>query len=200
METTMDGFRFVVLLTAALMAGACARGPSIRYGDPTKVETLTDEYGSTDLQGISERMVQSLVRHPVIMNGDRPVVQVSTVKNKTTEHIDTKTLTDKIRTALLKTGMVRFTAVSDASRELSDTLDYQRSGAVDRKSAKRVGKQVGADYILVGEIDSIVKSDGRRSDVYYKFNLNLVDVESGLIEWADEKEIRKESTRPLVGR
>ena len=32
-------------------------------------------------------------------------------------------------------------------------------------------------------------------DVFYKFSLQLVDVESGLAEWMDEKEIRKTTER-----
>jgi uncharacterized protein (TIGR02722 family) len=187
-----------LLLIAAVLSG-CASRRDVRYGDPTKVETVTDRYGSTDMQGIAERMVQSLVRHPAISNGDRPVLQVSTIKNKTLEHIDTKTLSDKIRTALIKTGMVRFTA-ADANTEVLDSIDYQQqSGAVSKKTAKRTGRQIGADYLLYGEIDSIEKRAGRDADVYYKFTLNLVDIESGLIEWSDEKEIRKESTRALLG-
>ena len=42
---------------------------------------------------------------------------------------------------------------------------------------------------------SIVKTNKDVKDVYYVFNLNLIDNESGLIEWADEKEIRKTPTR-----
>src|SRR5438045_289245 len=86
----------LLLPAVTLVAWGCASGPTVRYSDATKVETLTEEYGSTDLQGIAERMVQSLVRHPVISGGDRPVLQVGTVRNKTLEHIDTKTLSDKI--------------------------------------------------------------------------------------------------------
>jgi uncharacterized protein (TIGR02722 family) len=185
---------------ALLCQVGCAAQRSVSYQDPTKVETLTESFGSTDLQGIAERMVTSMVRVPVISDGQRPVVQVSTVKNKTTEHIDTKSITDKIRTALIKTGMVRFTAASDANEELLGTLDYQQhSGAVLKETRKKANRQIGADYLLYGEIDSIVKRSGRVSDVYYKFTLNLVDIESGLIEWSDEKEIRKEASRPLFG-
>ena len=189
----------VVALVAVVGLGGC--GPKrVRYGDPGKVETLTADFGSTDLQTIAERMVSSLVRHPLISGGQRPVVQVSTVKNKTMEHIDTKSVTDKIRTALIKTGMVRFTAVSDANREILENREYQEhSGVVSKRTAKGVGKQIGTDYLLYGEIDSIVKRAGRESDVYYKFTLNLVDVETGIIEWSDEKEIRKQGNRPLFG-
>jgi hypothetical protein len=188
------------MATAVLVLGGCAGGQHVRYQDPGKVETLNAEWGSTDLQSTADRMVGSLIRHPVIATGNRPVIQVSTVKNKTTEHIDTKSVTDKIRTALIKTGMVRMTAVSDANREILENLDYQSgSGVVSKKTAKSVGKQIGADYLLYGEIDSIVKSEGRSQDVYYKFTLNLVDVETGIIEWSDEKEIRKEAERPFFG-
>ena len=61
------------------------------------------------------------------------------------------------------------------------------------------GRQVGADYFLFGEITSIKKAAGRVQDVYYKFTLNLVNIESGLIEWAEEKEIRKQAKKPLIG-
>jgi hypothetical protein len=145
-------------------------------------------------------MVGSLVQYPGIANGRRPVVQVSKVANRTSEHIDTKSISDKIRTALINTGKVRFTAVSDVNREMLDNLDYQSSsGVVDPKTAKRAGKQVGADYLLFGDIASIVKRAGRESDVYYKFTLNLVDVQTGIIEWTDEREIRKQATRPIFG-
>lgn len=186
------------LLMLSVLAGCASR--QVSYGDAAKVETVNEQWGSTDIQTVADRMVSSMVRIPAIANGNRPVLQVSTLKNKTTEHIDTKTMTDKIRTALIRTGMVRFTAVSDANREMLENLDYQQnSGMVGTKSGKAMGKQIGADYLLYGEIDSIVKRAGRTTDVYYKLTLNLVDVESGLIEWSDEKEIRKEAERALFG-
>jgi PBP1b-binding outer membrane lipoprotein LpoB len=50
---------------------------------------------------------------------------------------------------------------------------------------------VGAGYRLDGNIVSIVKENKKVKDVYYKFSLQLWNVENGLLEWADEKEIRK---------
>ncbi|MFN2426510.1 MAG: penicillin-binding protein activator LpoB [Candidatus Binatia bacterium] len=191
-----------VMTSLALLSGCAAGGGGgrVQYGDATAVETVNEQWGSTDIQAVANRMVDSLVRHPVISSGDRPVVQVSTLRNKTTEHIDTKSVTDKIRTALIRSGMVRFSAVSDANPEMLENLDYQQnSGVVSGRSAKGVGKQVGADYLLYGEIDSIVKKAGRITDVYYRLTLNMVDVETGLIEWSDEKEIRKVAGKPLFG-
>lgn len=195
----MSTASLAVLVAIGLISG-CGGRPKVSYGDPTKVETVTAEWGSTDIQAVADRMVDSLIKIPAISGGNRPVVQMSTIKNKTTEHIDTKSVSDKIRTALLKTSMVRMTAVSDANKEMLENLDYQaNSGVVSKQTAKSVGKQVGADYLLYGEVDSIVKTAGRTTDVYYKLTLNLMDVETGLIEWSEEKEIRKQSDKPLFG-
>ena len=58
-----------------------------------------------------------------------------------------------------------------------------------------MGKMEGAKYRVEGSITSIVKTAGNIKDVYYKFSLIMTDVESGTIEWADEKEIRKTTKR-----
>jgi uncharacterized protein (TIGR02722 family) len=151
---------------------------------------------------IAASMVDSLVASgrmkPDPGDPDKPpVVAVAWVRNKTSEHIDTKAITDKIRTSLIKSGRVRFSAM-DLQGEILDQIQFQ-DVAADTDTQKRYGKQVGAKYLLGGEIVSIVKQAGRTRDVFYKITLNLVDIESGLIEWAEEKEIRKGSKRPLLG-
>jgi penicillin-binding protein activator len=177
------------LVVLAVSLGAC--GSKVQYGDATAVETLTVDFGSTDLQMIAEKMVQSLLSSPIIHEGQRPVLQVATVKNRTNEHIDTKAVTDKIRTTLINSGKVQFTA-AEIRPEILEELEYQRgSGYVDPETRRTVGKQVGADFLLAGDIASIAKQKDDTKDIYYKVTLNLVDLETGLIVWADEKEIRK---------
>lgn len=188
-----------MIAAIALFAG-CATTPEVNYGNPEQVETVTTGFGSTDLQMIAEKMVNSLLASPVLSSDKRPVFYVSTVKNRTDEHIDTISVTDKIKVTLLKSGRVRFSAVSEANEEILKQLEYQASsGAVDPSTAKKLGRQVGADYFLYGELSSIRKSAGRLKDVYFKFTLNLVNIQTGLIEWADEKEIRKQAKKPLFG-
>lgn len=192
--------RFLGLAVLAAVVSGCASTPAVSYGSPDQVETVTADFGSTDLQLIAEKMVNSLLASPVLSSGQQPVFYVQTVRNKTDEHIDTKSVTDKIRVTLLRSGKVRFTAVAEVKDELVSQLEFQTSsGMVDPATAKSIGRLVGADYFLYGELASIRKSAGRVRDVYYKFTLNLVNIQNGLIEWADEKEIRKQAKRPLLG-
>lgn len=171
-------------------------GP-VKYGDSKAVETVTNEFGSTDLQTIAETMARSLLQsRPVTQSRSTPLVTIAEVKNKTSEYIDTRAITDSIRAQLLKSGAVRFAVDTNAMQNQTDELIRQNQTGLYKKSkAKKIGQMEGADFRVEGNITSIVKKTSDIKDVYYKFSLMLVNVESGVIEWADEKEIRKTTKR-----
>lgn len=190
--------KLFAVVMAALLLTACANGPKISYGDATAVETTTTGFGSTDLQSIAATLVDDLVSFPPIVQmtaARRPVVFVDKIKNKTTEHIDTESITDTVQTKLLKSGKFRFvdmTTVQAVQEQMKFQMD---SGMVDSNKAAAFGKQTGAEFMLYGNMSSIVKRRNDTKDVYYKFTLKLVNLESGIIEWASEKEIRKSSEK-----
>ena len=187
-------------LAITVMSG-CTNKSVVRYGDATAVETTDISFGSTDLQKVAGEMTDSLLVSPVVGTltaNKRPIVFVERIKNKTSEHIDTESITDSISTKLLRSGKFRFVDMArvDAVRE---QLDFQQnSGMVDASKAMNFGRQVGAEYMLYGNLSSIVKSNKDQSDVYYKFTMRLMDLESGLVEWADETEIRKTKGKEFV--
>ncbi len=189
------------LILAATLGGCASTGSpvvggNVQYGDSKAVETVTNQFGSTDLQTIAESMTRSLLQSQVITGGNRPLITVADVKNKTSEYIDTRSVTDSIRAQLLKSGSVRFAIDSDAMQSQTDELIRQnQTGLYKKNTTKKIGQMQGADYRLEGNITSIVKQSSSIKDVYYKFSLVLIGIESGVLEWADEKEIRKTSSR-----
>lgn len=190
-------FKLICLILALSVMGCASR---TEYGDAKAVETVTPDFGSTDLHLIAEKMVNSLLQTPIITQApQRPVFIVKGVENRTSEHIDTRTITDKIRTQLLKSGRVRFATMGAENQAAIEQLKYQQSGLVNPATAKNLGRQVGADYLLIGNITSIVKRTRNVKDVYFQFTLNLMDIETGLLEWADEREIRKTRERSFLG-
>lgn len=181
-------------LAAAVLVGGCAKEQT-RYGDARAVETLTNQFGSTDLQMMAEAMARSMQQAPVIISANLPIVTVQEVRNKTSEYIDTRAITDSIRVELQKGGKVRFAVDAAAMNQQVDELKRQQSELYAKEHAAEMGRMVGAQYRLEGNIVSIVKQVKDAKDVYYKLNLQLWNIRNGLLEWSDEKEIRKTTTR-----
>jgi penicillin-binding protein activator len=181
------------LLAALALAAGCAE--KTRYGDARGVETVTNQFGSTDLQMIAESMTRSMIDAPAVASGNLPIVTVQEIKNKTSEYIDTRAITDSIRAELQKSGRVRFAVDAAAMEQQIEELKRQQSDYYDAKKSTEIGKMVGAAFRLEGNITSIVKEAKGVKDVYYKFNLQLWNVNSGLLDWTDEKEIRKTTSK-----
>jgi uncharacterized protein (TIGR02722 family) len=129
----------------------------------------------------------------------RPVVSVTRVKNKTTQHIDTESITDSIRAKLIKSGKFQFIDRTTDQEANEEFAAQQESGLVDPKRAVPGGMQAGAEYLLTSNLSEIRQQGGRVTDVYYKFTMNLKNLKTGILEWSDEKEIRKIKTRGLIG-
>ena len=56
---------------------------------------------------------------------------------------------------------------------------------------KAPGKEIGADYILKGNISTILdESDGVKA-VFYQVDLEMVDLESNVKAWYGQKKIKK---------
>lgn len=189
----------IMVLLAVFLAGC---GPKVQYGDATAQETVNTDFGSTDLQMIAAKMVDDMLVFPplVQMTMDRrPVVFVDQITNKTTEHIDMESITDTIESKLINSGKFRFVDMTVVDR-VRQQLDYQTdSGLVDPATAVLMGRQIGAEFMLYGNMSSIVKRDSSTRDVYYKFTLKLLNLQTGIIEWSGEKEIRKTRDNSFFG-
>ncbi len=198
----MKKLALICTFASVVIATGCAQKSVVRYGDATAVETTDINFGSTDLQKVASDMTDSLLLSPVVgtlTENKRPVVFVERIKNKTSEHIDTESITDSVSTRLLRSGKFRFVDMSRVESARKQLKFQHEGGMVDSSKAIQFGKQVGAQYMLYGNLSSIVKSNKDKSDVYYKFTLRLMDLESGLVEWADETEIRKTRAKESVG-
>lgn len=189
-------------LAGLLILGAgCAT--KVRYGDATSAQPMSTDFGSSDLQQIAAAMVDSLLGSPTVVRetaARSPVLLVDMVKNKTMQHIDTESVTDSIRTKLIQSGKFRFLDRTTDQAALNEFNAQRESGLVDPNKAVPMGTQYGAEYILTASLSQIEERIGNTTDVYYKFTMNLKNLRTGLLDWAEEKEIRKISERRWFGR
>lgn len=163
------------------------------------VNLLNDKWSESDMQAAVRDLVASATAHPAISAAKRPpIVMVTRLQNKTSEHVDTQSITDMFQVELMKSGKVTFVDKS-AREDIAEEYDYQDSGMVERESQKKKGGQVGADFIMNGRLDSIVQEVGKDKTVYYKLTMNLTNLKTGLIQWTDHKQLRKQFKKKRVG-
>lgn len=169
------------------------------YEDPKTIALLDDRFNENDMQLIAKKVVNSILEATLtINNGKQPAVMFGKMRNRTTEHIDMVALSDKIKTALIQSGKVRFVDISNR-KDIASEYDYQQSGYVDRTQAKAPGKQTGSDLMLTGTLSANVQEVGKDKLVYYKATFQLTDLITSEIIWTDEKEIRKAYKKQSIG-
>ncbi|GAB4151387.1 MAG: penicillin-binding protein activator LpoB [Planctomycetota bacterium] len=182
-----------LLITLALLLSGCGDGSYNRgaYVDPDEPSPVGDYYSDTDLKLAAEAMFNSLVTTPCISDAVKPpVLIVMMMENRSRDRVDMEDLTNKLSTALIRTGKVLF--VNKRLRSgLVEEYEYNQSGMVDPSTAKAPGGQVAADYVLSGELTGIEMPRGNEKRVYYRLTIRLTDIRTNLVVWQDEKEIKK---------
>lgn len=170
-----------------------------QYDDVQRENLLNDQWSETDMQNAVKDLVSSLVNHPSIANAKTPpVVMVTQLQNKTSEHIDTQSIMDMFRVELMNSGRVEFID-KEARQDIKDEYDYQNSGVVSDETKKGPGGQIGADFIVNGRMDSIVQEVGKDKTVYYKMTMNLTNLKTSKMVWSNYKQMRKQFKKKSVG-
>jgi uncharacterized protein (TIGR02722 family) len=176
-----------ILLLSALVA--CA--PSTGYQNVNK-NTLSITFSATDQKMLVEELANKLVNDSAL-RGDisgRPTLLIDTIKNKTSEQIDTESMTDTLKTSIIKARL--FSIISrDKTNLLLKEQEINQSGLTDQQKATQLGKLWGAKFVMYGNFSSIVNYVKSEKQVYYKFTLIVQNLETGEEIWIDEAEINK---------
>lgn len=194
----------VSLIAVTALLGGCAA--TTRTLDPGAEQHYDASYDFSDKKQIVRTLTESLLSSPNLTTEttNKPVVIVYGVDNETSEHINTGGITDDIRLSLIKSGEYRFLNRKQRSNVQAET-DFQHAGYVPPEQRVSEGRQLGANYILSGTLRSIEKKQPRqwrlnkKELIYYSMNLELTDLQSGEITWADNVEIAREASRPIIG-
>ena len=188
-------------LAALAMVTGCASTPTVREVALDR-SPMTSQIEPQDVRRTVEKMTESLISAPGVkeaVGGARPVLDIEPLKNRTMQHVDMVSITDSLRMQLLRSGLFRFVDKSTSGTDIEFMDAQAQLGLTDPKKAIKPGQQSAAQMYLTGALSEIKNQAGRTVDQYYKFSMILKDLRSGEIVWADEREIRKESVRPVMG-
>ncbi len=196
MKTQIIPFVGCAMLIAV---SGCASAPYV-YESELDRAPMTSKIEPQDIRRTVEKMAESLISDAGVLEatgGKRPVLDIEPMTNRSQMIIDMKSITDSVRTRLIRSRLFRFVDRSTAGADITIMDEQAQLGLTDPRKAIRPGQQSAAEMYLTGSLTDMVTRAGRTTDRYYKFTMILKDLRSGEIVWTDEQEIRKVSVRPV---
>jgi len=186
---------FLVLGFSVIAFAACG-GKKVTRIDPGTVTDLSGRWNDTDSRLVANALIeQSLTapwarRYADAHGGEPPAVIVGEFRNRTLEHIAVGTFVRDLERAFVNSGAVRVVASADERAEVrAERQDQQEHARADTRA--KLGQELGARYMLQGEIHSIEDQEGGERVVYYQVDATLIDLETNVKTWVGQHKIKK---------
>lgn len=193
-------FWIFIGVTLGLMA-ACGSNKVSRVGTDT-VTDLSGRWNDTDSRLVADEMIQDALNRPWVDNfqkkkGKEPTVIVGQITNRSHEHINTQTFVKDLERGLTNSGRVSFVANKDEREDIrTERLDQAKNSS--EETAKGPGKEFGADYMMIGTINTILdEADGVQAK-FYQVDLEMIDMGNNKKVWIGQKKIKKVISKSRV--
>lgn len=196
MEITMKSLKLLSVLTAVSVSlMACGGGKVVTRIDPDETVDLSGYWNDTDSRLVAEEMISDCLSRPWLTNhlrdqGKNPTIIAGSIRNKSQEHIPVGTFLLDIEREMVNSGTVQVVASSEERGEVRDERADQQVNA-SRETLKQMAQEVGADYMLLGEINQINDQEGGKEVKFYQIDLTLVNIETNVKAWLGQKKIKK---------
>lgn len=161
-----------------------------------KVVDLSGRWNDADARMVAQQMITNALQGSWLTNfmkeqGHNPTVIVGTVENRSSEHINSDIFVKSLENELIKSGKVDFVASKIERPEVREERKEQQGGWTDPKTIKPIGKEMGADFMLRGSINTVTDDTSGKYVVLYQVNLELVDMTTNQVKWLDQTELKK---------
>ncbi len=186
-------FYLVMFAITILALASCSRQVT-RVSSDQQID-ISGRWNDTDSRLTAEALIKQVLSGNWIDNFEKefnrkPVVIVGLITNKTSEHIDSDTYIKDIEKAIINNGRVRLVQAGAKRQQLRQERADQQDFA-SRATIKKWGRELGADFIIQGDIASIIDSYKKEKVRFYQLNLELTNLETSEIVWIGDKKIKK---------
>lgn len=191
--------KIIIIGLALVFMLGCGSSKKVYRLEPETVTDLSGQWNDTDARLVAEETVDDCLKRAwvtdyVEKNGKKPVVTVGTIRNMSSEHIDTEVFTTDFERELINSGKVRFVASRDQRQEIREERFEQQEFA-SAETMKKIRNETGADFILLGAIKTIVDEVEGTRVVFYQTDLEMINIESMEKVWIGTKKIKKEISK-----
>jgi len=186
--------RLLAVILSVVILSACG-STKVQRLDSSETVDLSGAWNDSDSRMTAETMVADVLNRPwinrhVSQKGKPPTVIVGSIKNLTHEHINTNTFVSDIERELINSGMVEFVA---SANQRGDIREERKDQDLNSTEATRnaAGQEIGADYMLTGQINTIIDANASTQVRYYQVDLTLISMADNRKVWVGQEKIKK---------
>ncbi len=184
-----------ILLVGTIAVMGCGPTKQVTRIDSDITVDLSGRWNDSDSRMVAEQIIDDCLNRPWINDhgidtGSKPVVIVGAIRNKSNEHIPTQTFVTDIEMAFINSGKVRTVSSKEERGEIREERADQSANA-SIETIKRMGRELGADYMMTGEINTIEDREGGKQIMFYQTDLTLTKIENNEKVWIGTKKIKK---------
>ncbi len=189
----MNFFVSSAIFVALAVISAC--GQQVTRVETDTVTDLSGNWNDTDSRLVADEMIQDALSRSWLTRfnreqGNPPTVIVGDVRNLSHEHINTRTFIADMERALINSGEVDFVASSEEREEIrSERMDQDLHATEETRKA--MGREIGADFMLKGTINTIIDAVSGEQVRFYQVDLTLIDLANNRKVWLGQKKIKK---------
>jgi len=189
-------FSFICLAFLTVLLGACGnQAVKVERIGVDEVNDLSGKWNDTDSKLVSNEMVDDMLSRPwleahVLQTNKMPNIIVGGIRNLSHEHVNVTTFVNDIEREIINSGSASFVANSGERGQIRDERFDQDLNASE-ESRKAMGQELGADYMMIGSINTIIDAAGKTQITYYQVDLKLVSLTDNRTVWIGQKKIKK---------
>ncbi len=172
----------VIMVTLISCGSFKAQRVDNKTSDEKSME-ITDNWMGEDTRLAVKTLISQMEKHrgfKRVMKNHKgvPKVFIAEVQNSTSEaYFPIDDLNDEFLFEL--SAMGDFQLVDAKAREkILEEITYQNDGMVDPNQAKQIGKQLGADFMIFGNVYMKPEKRGGKTIKEYSVNLRMTNVET----------------------
>ncbi len=184
---------FLIMIASLFFLGGCST--QVTRMDVDEVKDLSGAWNDTDSRLVAEEMIDDMLQRPWVgeyqaANSKRPTVIVGEIRNLSHEHINVNTFIADIERAMINSGRIDFVASSVERQEVrEERKDQDLNAREDTRNA--MGREIGADFMLKGQINTIIDQASKDQVRYYQVDLTLISMSDNRKVWLGQKKIKK---------
>lgn len=176
----------ILMLAMTITLVSCGSFKAQRVDNKTSDEKsmeITDNWMGEDTRQAVKTLISQMQKHngyKRVMRNHKgvPKVFIAEVQNNTSEaYFPIDDMNDEFLFEV--SAMGDFQLVDAKAREkILEEITYQNDGMVDPNQAKQIGKQLGADFMIFGNVYMKPEKRGGKTIKEYSVNLRMTNVET----------------------